>query len=115
MFDTKASKFQYVKLNSAVASGSLQFYLAAGSFHTLSFMYMSYFFRYRRLGILSTVGVASAYFIVFENVNNILYKVFVDKKVIDEARRLGLHKHVQPVGTRVNRGVNFSWAYAITI
>lgn len=61
-------------------------------------MYMSYFFRYRRVGIIPTLGIASAYYILFENVNNILYKVLVDRKVISEARRLGLGKHVQPVG-----------------
>jgi len=68
---------------------------------------MSYFFRYRRLGLIPTVGVATAYYIAFENVNNILYKVLVDRKVIAEARRWGLDKHVQPVGTQVKRGVNF--------
>jgi hypothetical protein len=108
MFDTQASRLQYARLNSTVAQGNLEFYLAAGSFHTLGFMYMSYFFRYRRLGIVPTLGVASAYYILFENVNNILYKVLVDRKVISEARRLGLGKHVQPVGTKVNRLVNFS-------
>jgi hypothetical protein len=69
---------------------------------------MSYFFRYRRLGMIPTFGVASAYYIAFENVNNIFYKIFVDRKVIAEARRLGLGRHVQPVGTKVNRLVNFS-------
>ena len=78
-------------------------------------MYMSYFFRYRRLGFLPTIAVASAYYVVFENDNNILYKVLVDKKVITEARRQGLDKHVQPVGTRIHRGVNYLWYTAITI
>jgi hypothetical protein len=70
-------------------------------------MSMSYFFRFRRLGLVPTILSASAYYIVFENVNNILYKVLVDRKVIREARRFDLEKHVQPVGTRKNRGLNF--------
>jgi len=71
-------------------------------------MYMSYFFRFRRLGIVPTIGIAGAYFVAFENINNILYKMCVDQRIIDEARRLKLEKHIQPVGTRVNRGVNFA-------
>jgi hypothetical protein len=70
-------------------------------------MWLSYNFRYRRMGLLPTLGVATVYYLWFENVNNILYKVLVDKKVIEAARRLGLERHVQPVGTRVNRTVNF--------
>lgn len=103
MYDTHASKLQYSKLNSACATGNLQFYLAATGVHSLGFMYMSYFFRYRRLGIVPTVGVAAAYYVMFENVNNILYKVMVDKKIIQQARRHGLDRHVQPVGTHINR------------
>ena len=107
MFDTKANKIQYADLNAACAQGNLQFYLAAGAIHTIGFMYMSYFFRYRRLNLLPTVAVASVYFILFENVNNILYKLIVDRKVIGTARKHNLDRHVQPVGTRLIRGVNF--------
>ena len=85
----------------------MKFYLAASAFHVFGFMFLSYHFRYRRMGLLPTLGVATFYYIVFENANNILYKVLVDRKVIETARRMGLDRHVQPVGQKVNRTVNF--------
>lgn len=68
---------------------------------------MSFFFRYRRIGAVPVLFVAGAYSYAFENVNNILYKTIVDKKILSEARRLGLEKHVQPAGSRKVRGLNF--------
>jgi len=35
------------------------------------------------------LAVGTAYYFAFGNVNNILYKVLVDRKVISEARKLG--------------------------
>ena len=90
-----------------MARGNIKFYLAASATHVLGFMWLSYNFRYRRMGPLPTLAVGTAYYIFFENVNNILYKVLVDRPVIETARRLGLQRHVQPVGTKVNRTVNF--------
>lgn len=71
-------------------------------------MYLSYFFRYRRVGAMPTLAIASAYYLFFENVNNIMYKLIVDRAVIQEARRLGYGEHVQPVGQAKNRGINFA-------
>lgn len=47
--------------------------------HVTGFMYMSYFFRYRRISFLPILAISTAYYTVFESVNNILYKTIVDK------------------------------------
>ena len=75
--------------------------------HVTGFMYMSYFFRYRRVGFLPVLAISTAYYCAFESVNNILYKVIVDKHMLAESRSLGLDAHAQPSGTRKNRGFNF--------
>jgi hypothetical protein len=54
---------------------------------------MSYFFRYRRVGIVPIFAIAGVYYSVFETVNSILYKALVDKRVLSEARSLGLEAH----------------------
>ena len=74
----------------------------------MAFLYMTFIFRYRRLSALSTLAVGSAYYVAFENVNNILYKLLVDRVVIREAREQGLGRHVQPVGTQVPRSFNYN-------
>ena len=56
-------------------------------------MYMSFFFRFRKVGFIPVVAVAGVYTKVFETVNGILYKLVVDRVVLNEARRLGLEKH----------------------
>lgn len=56
-------------------------------------MYMSYFFRYRRVGFIPVVAIAGVYNYVFNSVNNILYKLIVDRVILKEARSLGLGKH----------------------
>lgn len=56
-------------------------------------MYMSYFFRYRRIGFIPVVAVAGVYTYAFNSVNNIFYKLIVDRVVLREARALGLGKH----------------------
>jgi hypothetical protein len=81
--------------------------LAASAIHGVAFMYMSYFFRYRRVGALPVLFIAGVYTSIFENLNNILYKVIVDKQVLENARRMGLENHAQPAGTRKARGLNF--------
>lgn len=107
MFDTQAPRNVYQRLNSTVGQGNIAFYTSAAAVHSLSFMYMSFFFRYRTIKALPTLAIAGAYYCFFENVNNILYKVLVDKPVLDEAKRLGQQAHLQPVGTRVPRGLNY--------
>lgn len=81
--------------------------LSATTFHVLSFMSMSYFFRLRRVGAVPVLLTASAYYYVFETVNNILYKSVIDRKVLGEVKRLGLEQHAQPAGTRKSRGLNY--------
>jgi hypothetical protein len=107
MFDTKLDKYQYDKLNSIARERNLIYYSSLAGFHTLNFMYLSYFFRFRRLNLVSTLVVSSAYYYFFTKVNNIAYKVIVDSKVIGQARAYGLEKHIQPVGHHKNRGLNY--------
>jgi len=107
MFDIKASRPQYDRLNAVISKQNMLFYLAATAVHVTGFMYMSYFFRYRRVGFLPVLALSTAYFNAFESINNILYKTLVDKHVLAESRQLGLEAHAQPSGTRKNRGFNF--------
>lgn len=107
LLDTKATLPQYDRLNSVVQQANGTFMLSATCFHVLSFMSMSYFFRLRRVGALPVLLTASAYFYVFETVNNILYKTVIDRRVLAEATRLGLQAHAQPAGTRKARGLNY--------
>jgi hypothetical protein len=93
MFDTKATRPQYDRLNSTIAQSNIIFYLTASAVHLTGFMYMSYFFRYRRVGIAPIFAIAGVYYSVFETVNSILYKSLVDKRVLSEARSLGLEAH----------------------
>mmetsp|Transcript_31559 Transcript_31559/g.36034 ORF Transcript_31559/g.36034 Transcript_31559/m.36034 type:complete len:154 (+) Transcript_31559:13-474(+) len=52
MFDTKLSKPQYDKLNSAIAVRFATYMATMTAVHTLGFTYLCYFFRYRRLSVL---------------------------------------------------------------
>jgi len=52
-------------------------------------------------------GVGTAYYNAFDSINNTLYKLIVDRSVINEARRLGLGDYVQPTGNLRPRGFNF--------
>ena len=45
------------------------YYLASFSTHMLGMMWMTYFFRYRRLGFLPVIAVGSGYFFAFEAIN----------------------------------------------
>lgn len=68
---------------------------------------MSYFFRYRRLTKLQTLGVGTLYYFAFGTINNALYKLCVDRPVISTARGMGLEEHIQPNGKSKARGLNF--------
>ena len=81
-------------MNSIISQQNFKFYLAATAIHVTGFMYLSYFFRYRRVGFLPVLAISTAYYSAFESINNILYKTVVDKHVLSEARRLGLEAHV---------------------
>ena len=98
MFDVQASRAAYDKINATVDQRNRIYYASVAAFHSVAFMYTSFFFRYRRITALPTVAIATAYYIFFENANNIMYKLIVDKEVIRQARALGHEAQVQPVG-----------------
>ena len=107
MFDTQLRANDYSRLNSAVSVGNAQFFAATAAFHTLGFMYLAYFFRFRRVGLLPTLGISCAYYYAFTKVNNAAYKLLVDRPVIQTARDIGQEGIVQPQGHHKNRGHNF--------
>ena len=82
--------------------------MTAAAFHASAFMYLSFFFRYRRVSLAPTLAIAAAYYIFFENANNIMYKLIVDRAVIRDTRNFGYGAQVQPVGSFKNRGFNYS-------
>ena len=108
MFDVQATRPAYDKINATVDQRNRIFYATAAAFHTTAFMYLSFFFRYRRVSAAPTLAIAGAYYLFFENANNILYKLIVDRAVIRQARALGYEAQVQPVGQPKNRGFNFA-------
>ena len=110
MFDVKAPRPVYDKINGTIDRQNKMFYASATALHAASFMYLSFFFRYRRVSLVPTLAISAAYYIFFENANNILYKLIVDRAVIRETRNLGFGAQVQPVGQPKNRGLNFAWA-----
>ena len=107
MFDTKCRKIEYDKLNSTISKQNAVYFLSLTAFHTLGFMYLTYFFRYRRVTLLPTLLISSGYYYFFTKVNNIAYKLIVDQKVIAQARQFELDAHIQPVGHFKNRNLNF--------
>jgi len=107
MFDTKARKLEYDRLNSVVSVANTKFFAATTALHTLGFAYLAYFFRFRRVNYASAFAISCAYYYFFTKANQTLYKVIVDRQVIATARELGLEAHVQPVGHFKNRGHNF--------
>lgn len=107
MYDDKIRKVDYDRNNSVIARKNLQYYLTMAGVHTMSFMYLAYFFRYRRVNALSTLIISSAYYYYFTKTNDIAYKMIVDKNVLQLARELGHNRHIQPIGHHKNRGLNF--------
>ena len=85
----------------------MKYFGSATATHFSILAYMSYFFRFRRLNKLQVLAVGTGYFYAFNSINNILYKLMVDKKIISEVRKFGLDKHIQPNGTTKERGFNF--------
>ena len=94
MFDTKLKQIEYDRLNSVLRTQNATYFASLTAFHTLGFAYLAYFFRYRRVTLLPTFLISSAYYYFFTKVNNIAYKLIVDQKVINEARRLGHDHHI---------------------
>lgn len=107
MFDDKVRQVDYDRYNSVLARKNLQYYLTMSAVHTTSFMYLAYFFRYRRVNAVSTVLISSAYYYYFTKTNDIAYKTIVDKNVLSLARELGHNRHIQPIGHHKNRGLNY--------
>ena len=92
-------------MNSVAGLGNKLYFATATTFHALAFMYMSYFFRFRRVGAAPIVALAVGYNFVFDSVNQILYGLLVDRAIVAEARNLGLGRHVYHEGQ--NRNINY--------
>ena len=107
MFDTRCRKTEYDRMNSVMSLRVPAFYASATGAHLYLLAYSCYFFRYRRLNKVQVAAVGTAYYYAFGWINNTLYKLIVDQKVISEARNMGLGDHVQPNGTLKPRGLNF--------
>ena len=73
MFDAQAPRAVYDRLNSIISQGNMIFYSAATLIHCTSFAFMSFFFRYRRVGKLPTLAIAGAYSVYFQTTNDALY------------------------------------------
>ena len=107
MFDTQLPKPHYDRVNSIIRQQNALYYMSASAFHTVCFMYMAFFFRARRISFLPALGIGAAYYIVFENMNNVLYKLIVDRPVMNMARAQGNGYYVQAHGTKRARDHNF--------
>ena len=83
------------------------YYLSTSFAHLTILAYASYFFRFRRLNKVQVAAVGTAYYYGFSSINNTLYKLLVDKQVIDTARKMGHDDHIQPNGTHKARQLNF--------
>ena len=82
MFDMKATRPVHAKLNSVISEQNMIFYAATTLTHVTALSYLSFFFRFRRLGKVPVLAIGTAYYCAFENINNILYKVLVDRHVL---------------------------------
>ena len=98
MYDTKLRKLEYDRVNSVISRANTQYFVTMSAFHTLSFMYLAYFFRFRRVSLAPAFLISCAYYYFFTKSNNIAYKWIVDRKVVKVTRQLGYEKHIQPVG-----------------
>lgn len=107
MFDDQLSKAEYDRLNSVLSQRMLMYYVSMSGFHSVSFMYLAYFFRFRRVTLFPCFLISSAYYYFFDKTCLIGYKLIVDNKVNQTARAMGHDKHVQPFGHFKNRGINY--------
>ena len=105
-FDTKLPKYQYDKLNSSMAVRYTTYLLSMTTLHTMSFAYLCYFFRYRRIGVLPCAIISLLYSQYFSLSNKIAYKTIVDSKINGLAKSFGQSGLVQPVGTYTPKGLN---------
>jgi hypothetical protein len=65
IFDTKLRKSEYDKLNAVSTWANIQYFAATSCIHTVGFMYMAYFFRFRRVGLPAALLISSAYYFGF--------------------------------------------------
>ena len=108
MFEVKARKSDLNRIQSVQSIAHVKYFGAMTLMHTSYFMWLCYFFRYKNLKLTPTLIIGAGYYLYFNRVNKIGYKLIVDKAVIDEARRLGYDRQVQPVGSYRPRQVNFN-------
>jgi len=108
MFDAQAPRAVYDRLNSIITEGNTSFYAAATLTHCTGFAFMSFFFRYRRIGAMPTLLIAGAYSLFFTQSNNALYSLFVDRPVLAVVRGTkDFGSLAQPVGTHRNRNITY--------
>ena len=107
MFDAKLHKYQYAKLNAKIDLKTYQFYATTTFLHTLSFMGTAFFFRMRKVSFPAVLLISFVYSHYFSVSNSILYKLIVDRNVNNLAKQLGLHQHVQPIGSFKPRELNY--------
>eukprot|EP00997_Jenningsia_sp_PLL12_P007185 NODE_3798_length_730_cov_63.684288_g3201_i0.p1 GENE.NODE_3798_length_730_cov_63.684288_g3201_i0~~NODE_3798_length_730_cov_63.684288_g3201_i0.p1 ORF type:complete len:206 (-),score=68.36 NODE_3798_length_730_cov_63.684288_g3201_i0:111-698(-) len=93
MFDTQARKCDYDRINSVASQGSMWHYASMMGIHSFSFMYMTYFLRYRRISAPAALAVSFVYYHYWQFTHTISYKVNVDIPVINAAKRLGYEEH----------------------
>ena len=96
MFDVKMRKNEYDRMNSIIQQSNVKFYSASAITHLLILSSLSFMFRFRKLSRVQVLGVGTAYYAGFGQINNIYYKLLVDRNVINEARALGYNQQVQP-------------------
>ncbi len=107
MYDAQAPRSTYDRLNSTITQGNTAFYSAATVWHCTSLAFMSFFFRYRRIGGAATFAIAGAYSVYFQMTNDALYKIFVDMNVLREAGISGYNHLAQPHGTHIPRNITY--------
>lgn len=66
MYDAQLRKPEYDKLNSVLNQRVLTYYLSMTGLHTVGFMYLAYFFRYRRVTLVPCALISSAYYYFFD-------------------------------------------------
>ena len=94
MFDTRIRKSEYDRFNSVIGNATFNFYALSSISNLLVFAYSSYFFRYRKLSKIQVLAFGTGLYYSFGLINNSLYKLIVDRRVINEVKKLGYHNHV---------------------
>ena len=93
-YDGRLRDSEYQRLDSIMQVSQVKYFGSTLLTHMTILAYMSYFFRYRRLTKLQTLGVGTLYYYAFGYINNSLYKIFVDRNIIATTRSMGLEQHI---------------------